>query len=57
MVYALIKNAPSPELASRVNMIFLGLTGTTALYALLWVKFRMKKGLFETEAINEVLDD
>jgi amino acid transporter len=57
MVYALIKNAPSPELAEKVNIIFLGLTGTTALYALLWVKFRMKKGLFETESINEVLDE
>jgi amino acid transporter len=57
MVYALIKNAPSPELAAKVNLIFLGLTGSTALYALLWVRFRMKKGLFETEPINEVLDD
>ena len=57
MVYALIKNAPSPEVAEKVNLVFVTFTGLTALYAFLWVKFRMKKNLFETEPINEVLDN
>ena len=57
MGYALIKNAPSPEIAEKVNLIFLTFTGLTALYAFVWVRFRMKKGLFEAEPINEVLDD
>jgi amino acid transporter len=56
MVYALIKNAPSPEIAERVNLIFFTLTGFTSLYAFLWVRFRLKKRLFETEPIDEVLD-
>ena len=57
MVYALIENAPSPEIAKKANLIFLTFTGVTSVYAFLWVKLRMKKGLFETEPINEVLDD
>ena len=57
MVYALIKNAPSPEIAEKVNLIFVTFTGITALYALLWVKFRMKKGLFEAQPIKEILDE
>lgn len=56
MVYALIENAPSPAIATKANLIFLTFTGLTSLYAFLWVKFRMKKGLFEAEPINEVLD-
>jgi hypothetical protein len=56
MVYALIYNAPSSEIAFKVNLVFLTFTGASALYAFLWVKFRMKKGLFETEPIEEVLD-
>jgi amino acid transporter len=57
MVYALIKNAPSPEIAEKVNLVFITFIGSTTLFAFLWVKFRMKKGLFETEAIKEVLND
>lgn len=56
MVYALINNAPSSEIAFKVNLVFLTFTGSSALYAFLWVRFRMKKGLFEAEPINEVLD-
>ena len=57
MVYALIENAPTAAIATKANLIFLTFTGLTSLYAFFWVRFRMKKGLFETESINEVLDD
>lgn len=57
MVYALIENAPTAAIAAKANLIFLTFTGLTSLYAFFWVRFRMKKGLFETESINEVLDD
>jgi amino acid transporter len=55
IVYLIINNSPSPEMTSKIYVnvgIFLGVT---LLYAVLWVKFKMKKGLFEPEPIDHVL--
>jgi amino acid transporter len=57
MVYAFINNSPSPELGSEVFFnvaLFIGLTG---LFAFCWVKFKMKKGLFQPEAIEQAIKD
>jgi amino acid transporter len=57
MVYAFINNSPTPELRLNVFInvgIFIGLT---AVFAFCWVKFKMKKGLFEPEAIEQAIKD
>ncbi len=57
MVYALIKNAPTEEMTLRVYTIFLSFTGATVIYAFFWVRYRMKKGLFEAEPLENALED
>ena len=57
MAYMIINNSPSPEMTSQVYInasIFLVLVG---IYAGLWVRFKMKKGLFEPESIEKALID
>ena len=57
MIYAFINNSPTPELRLDVfsNVaIFIGVTGVFAFY---WVKFKMKKRLFEPEDIEEAIND
>jgi amino acid transporter len=54
IVYLIINNSPSPELTGKIYInvgIFLGIT---LLYAVVWVKFKMKKDLFEPEPIDHV---
>ncbi len=57
MSFAIIKNAPSVELTIKVytNTIVFVLITTT--YAFFWIKYKMKKGLFEQEPIEEALKD
>jgi amino acid transporter len=57
IIYAFINNSPTPE--KRLNIfinvaICIGLTGGFAFY---WVKFKMKKGLFESESIEQAIKD
>jgi amino acid transporter len=57
MSFAIIKNAPSEELTTKVytnTAIFFGITAT---YAFFWIKYKMKKGLFEAEPIEQALID
>ena len=57
MVYMIINNSPSPEMTVQVYInagIILIIAG---IYALFWVKFRMKKKLFESEPIDKALTD
>ena len=57
MGYMVINNSPSPEMTLQVYMnasIFVLLIGT---YAAIWVKLKMKKGLFEPEPIEKALID
>lgn len=54
MAYLLLNNSPSPEMTFKVYGNAGILIGITALYAFFWVKFKMKKGLFEAEPIENV---
>ena len=57
MLYALVNNAPTPELRVKVYVNAAIFMGVTAVYAFLWVKFKMKKGLFEAESITKAIKD
>ncbi len=57
MIYAFINNSPTPELRLKVYIniaIFIGLAGV---FAFCWVKYKMKKGLFEPETIEQAIKD
>jgi len=57
MVYAFINNSPSPELRLKVYInvaIFIVLIGA---FAFIWVKYKMRKGLFEPETIEQAIKD
>lgn len=57
MGYAIYNNAPTPELTWKVYFnaaIFMGITAT---YAFFWVRYKMKKGLFEAESIEQAIND
>ena len=57
MVYMIINNSPSPEMTVQVYInagIILFIAG---IYAWFWVKFKMKKKLFESEPIDKALTD
>jgi hypothetical protein len=57
MVYAFINNSPTPELRLKVYInaaIFIGITGV---FSFCWVKYKMKKELFELEAIEQAIKD
>lgn len=55
MTYLLFNNSPSPEMTKNVYFNAGILIGAAALYAWLWIKFRMKKDLFAAESIEAVL--
>lgn len=57
MGYALFNNSPTPEMTRTVYTNAALFLGITALYAFFWVLFKMKKGLFETEGIEQALKD
>jgi len=57
MTYAFINNSPSPELRCTVFINVALFIGVTAVFAFCWVKFKMKKGLFEAEAIEQAIED
>ncbi len=57
MGFAIVKNAPSEDLTTKVYLntaIFIIITAT---YAFFWIKYKMKKGLFEAEPIEQALVD
>jgi amino acid transporter len=51
MGYALFNNAPTPELTVKVYTNAALFIGVTAIYAFFWVKYKMKRALFEPEPI------
>ena len=57
MAYAFINNAPTPQLRSKVYINTALFIGVTAVYAFFWVKYKMKKGLFDAEPIEEAIKD
>jgi preprotein translocase subunit SecY len=57
MTYAFINNSPSPELRLNVFINVAIFIGVTAVFAFFWVRYKMKKGLFEPEAIQQAIED
>lgn len=52
MVYLIYDNSPSPEMTRAVYRNEALFVGAASLYAALWIKFRMKKKLFQGEPIE-----
>jgi hypothetical protein len=57
MGFAIIKNAPSEELTTKVYTNTAVFVGITATYAFFWIKYKMKQGLFKPESIGQALID
>lgn len=57
MGYAIWNNSPSAEMAAKVYINTGLIIGISVLYAFFWVKYRMKKKLFEAEKIEEAMAD
>lgn len=57
MVYMILNNSPSPEMTLQVYMNAGLMVLIATIYAAVWVKFKMKKGWFEPEPIEKVLED
>jgi amino acid transporter len=55
MIYLIINNSPSPEMTRDVYVNAGLFVGVTALYAVFWIKFKMKKKFFKGEPIESVL--
>ena len=57
MAFAVWNNSPSINLSRQVyinsGLMFLGIS----LYSFFWVRYKMKKGIFETEPIEEAITD
>jgi amino acid transporter len=49
MVYVALNNSPSPEMTQTVYSIAGGMLLVISVLAALWVKFKMKRGLFELD--------
>ena len=54
MIYLIVNNSPTPEMTKSVYLNTGLVVGITALYAVFWIKFRMKKPFFKGEPIEEV---
>ncbi len=57
MAYAFVNNSPTPALRLKVYINTALFIGITAVFAFLWVKYKMKKGSFETEPIEQAIKD
>jgi len=54
MTYLIINNSPSPEMTKSVYLNAGLFVGITALYAVIWIKFKMKKELFQGVPIESI---
>ena len=57
MVYMIIDNSPSPEMTVQVYINAGVILLIAGIYAWLWVKFKMRKNLFEPEPIEKALTE
>ncbi len=57
MIYAFVNNAPTPQLRAKVYLNAVLFISIAAVYSFVWVKFKMKKGLFESEPIQQAIKD
>lgn len=52
MAYAALNNSPSPEMTQQVYTITGGILLVISIIGAIWVKFVMKRGLFEPDELN-----
>jgi len=57
MIYALINNSPTPALRLKVYINAALFMGFASVYGFYWVKYKMKKKLFEPEKIVQAIKD
>ena len=55
--YMILNNSPSPDMTLQVYMNAGAIVLIAFIYAGLWVKYKMKKGWFEAEPIENVMAD
>ena len=55
MIYLIFNNSPSPEMTKDVYLNAGLFVGIVAIYAVLWIKFKMKKKFFKAEPIDKIL--
>ncbi|MCX2525354.1 APC family permease [Larsenimonas rhizosphaerae] len=49
MTYVIFHASPSPDMTATIYSLLGGVLGVVSLIAIIWVKFKMKKGLFEAD--------
>jgi len=54
MIYLIFNNSPSPEMTKDVYLNAGLFVGIVAIYAVFWIKFKMKKKFFKGEPIEKV---
>ena len=52
MLYVALNNSPSPEMTQMVYSITGGILLLISIIGALWVKFYMKRGLFEPDMVG-----
>jgi amino acid transporter len=56
-IYVLLNIFPDPEIKMQAYKYAIYFLGGTAIYAFLWCKFKMKKGLFKPEPLEQALKE
>jgi len=54
MIYLIFNNSPSPEMTKDVYLNAGLFVSIVAIYAVFWIKFKMKKKFFKGEPIEKV---
>jgi len=54
MIYLIFNNSPSPEMTKDVYLNAGLFVGTVTIYAVFWIKFKMKKQFFKGEPIEKI---
>lgn len=57
LIYVMANISSDPEQAAEIYMTVLTLLALTTIYSVIWVKGVMKKGLFETTPLEEILSE
>jgi len=57
MIYMMFNIFPDPEIKAQIYKYVVIFVGATIVFSALWVKFKMKKGLFETTPLESLLQE
>jgi hypothetical protein len=55
MGYLIVNNSPSPEMTRDVYLNVGLLVGITNIYAVFWIRYKMKKKFFKAEHIEKII--